>query len=148
MSKELSQSAQAVLDACMNASCEKPRKTWVAAALCAAACHIYDELYYGRLFKERLLAIAAELDGNYPEKPDSSIDGNSKDKLTSYHLIPISFDDRLPGSEDCDNEGCVWVWDNFNRQWDFAYIRTRPKAQFPYCTHWLPYYALPIPVKG
>lgn len=40
--------------------------------------------------RESLLALADELDGNYPEKPDSSIDSNLKAKLTSCQSVPAS----------------------------------------------------------
>ena len=58
---------------------------------------------------------------------------------------PISVNDRLPGPEDCDEDGCVWLWNSYNRQWDLEYVRTRVRAQYQSVTHWLPYYAIQIP---
>ena len=72
---ELSPAAKAVFDAYLNAPCGKPRQSWVAAALRAAADQLGDEMIVvGEGFKgltrddwrivhvEDLLAIAAELE--------------------------------------------------------------------------------------
>jgi hypothetical protein len=76
---KLSPAAQAVLDAYINAPCGKPRSTWVATALRAAADQVVPEedSYEGgfsdslehqcraserRLARAELLAIAAELE--------------------------------------------------------------------------------------
>lgn len=68
---ELSPAAQAVLDAYINAPCGKPRRTWVAAALRAAAdqveCTDPDDNAFAAGYDTALddiLAIAAELEGN------------------------------------------------------------------------------------
>jgi hypothetical protein len=61
---ELSPQAQAVLGAYLNAPCGKPPKTWIAAALRAAANQMAawaDE--DGRIDLVDILAIAAELEG-------------------------------------------------------------------------------------
>jgi hypothetical protein len=74
---QLSPAAQAVLDAYINAPCGKPRRTWVAAALRAAADQAADLQvpwsYAGESYQtydkglhaaaEHLRAIAAELEG-------------------------------------------------------------------------------------
>jgi hypothetical protein len=75
MTKSLSPAAQAVLDAYINAPCGKPRSTWVAAALQAAADQVcpsdaIEPRNYLPLAIENdrirceLLAIAAELKTN------------------------------------------------------------------------------------
>ena len=68
---ELSPAAQAVFDAYLNAPCGKPRQSWVAAALRAAA----DQMRYTDQLgltgfggytqaQDQILAIAAELEAN------------------------------------------------------------------------------------
>jgi hypothetical protein len=54
---DLSPAAQAVMDAYINAACGKPRRTWVAAALRAAA----DQLDHSTS-EHTLCVIAAELE--------------------------------------------------------------------------------------
>jgi hypothetical protein len=74
MTKSLSPAAQAVLDAYINAPCGKPRSTWVAAVLRAAADQVVPDIGYEadclhepveselQCVRNRFLAIAAELD--------------------------------------------------------------------------------------
>ena len=60
-------------------------------------------------------------------------------------LVPVLFSDRLPGPEDINEDGYCWLWDNYERIWDWTYIRTRTKAEMYDYTHWLPANTLPLP---
>jgi hypothetical protein len=51
---------------------------------------------------------------------------------------PVPVAERLPGPEDCDEDGFCWFW---NLQWE----RWRAGWQDDECTHWLPHHALPLP---
>jgi hypothetical protein len=60
-------------------------------------------------------------------------------------LSPIPWTERLPGSEDVDENGFCWLWDSRDCFWDWTYIRTRTRAEMYSYTHWLPAHALPTP---
>jgi hypothetical protein len=62
-------------------------------------------------------------------------------------LSPIPWTERLPRSEDVDENGFCWVWDNRDCFWDWTYIRTRTRAEMYSYTHWLPHYSLPFPAQ-
>jgi hypothetical protein len=68
------------------------------------------------------------------------------DKTIENNIQPISFDDRLPGDEDVDEDGCCWIWNKTGHYWDLCYVRTKVKENlsFPY-TCWLPYSAIVFP---
>ena len=56
-------------------------------------------------------------------------------------IEPVPVAERLPGAEDCDAEGHIWLW---NGHW------SRLKAEAASLeswagTHWLPHHALPVP---
>ena len=53
-------------------------------------------------------------------------------------IQPVPVAERLPGPEDCDEDGFCWFW---NLQWE----RWRAGWQDDECTHWLPHHAMPIP---
>ena len=54
---------------------------------------------------------------------------------------PIPLSERLPGPEDCDGEGCIWMW---NGHW----VRLKAEAASLESwsgSCWLPHHALPLP---
>jgi hypothetical protein len=59
-------------------------------------------------------------------------------------IEPVPVSERLPGPEDCDAEGLCWWWEPDCEQPE-AWCIGLPE----YCsssTHWLPHWALPVPV--
>jgi hypothetical protein len=70
--------------------------------------------------------------------------GNSQAILDSSPQ-PAPINEILPDSEDVDENGFCWLWDNYENVWDWTHIRTRTRAEMYSYTHWLPYYALPTP---
>ena len=66
---------------------------------------------------------------------------------------PVAVSERLPGPEDCDEQGRCWLWERdcgyngrkwalVNRDWSLS---QSDEDLFVY-THWLPANALPIPI--
>jgi hypothetical protein len=78
--------------------------------------------------------------GNHPGSPDSSTQS-----------IPVS--ERLPGPEDCDEEGRCWGFHQYNPEdddiWESWYLvptqHVLPSVQWLGFSHWLPANALPQP---
>ena len=103
---------------------------------------------------------------NYPESPDSS-DGSAvsddrepediaglraADLLQHQHTQPVAVNERLPGAEDCDEQGLCWLWERdcgYNgRKWalvDRAWALSQSDEDLSVYTHWLPANALPTP---
>jgi len=63
---------------------------------------------------------------------------------------PVPVNERLPGPEDCDDQGRCWCFSPdaqiegisiFNSRWYFGRIADHD-------THWLPHWALPVPQEG
>jgi len=68
------------------------------------------------------------------------------DKTIKNNIQPISFNDRLPGDEDVDEDGCCWLWNKAGHYWGLDYVRTQIKENFSSCyTCWLPYSAIVFP---
>jgi hypothetical protein len=65
--------------------------------------------------------------------------------LAEQPVRPLPLDSKLPGAEDINEDGYCWLWDNYQRIWDWTYIRTRTKAEMYDYTHWLPANAIPLP---
>jgi hypothetical protein len=67
--------------------------------------------------------------GNHPESPDSSTQ-------------PIPLSERLPGPEDCDEQGRCW-WHRYTptKEWHLQ------RVYIGRYSHWLPANALPAPLK-
>lgn len=59
---------------------------------------------------------------------------------------PISVNDRLPGAEDCDGEGRLWIWTKAGAiwRWQLVYLQFTNLGNGEQ-THWLPHWALPLP---
>lgn len=53
---------------------------------------------------------------------------------------PVVVSERLPGPEDCDAEGCCWLYSGRYGRWE----RLLHNLSQGY-THWLPHHALPVP---
>ena len=73
--------------------------------------------------------------------------------LQRQHPQPVAVSERLPGPEDCDEQGRCWLWERdcgyngrkwalVNRDWSLS---QSDEDLFVY-THWLPANALPIPI--
>lgn len=59
--------------------------------------------------------------------------------------VPVPVTERLPGPEDCDEEGYCWRWNMIAGSWARQPISRR---WYEFETHWLPAHALPLPVPG
>jgi hypothetical protein len=63
-------------------------------------------------------------------------------------IEPVPVSERLPGPEDCDEEGLCWWWDPDCRQTE-AWCRGLSEYASGSYSHWLPHWALPVPgVEG
>jgi hypothetical protein len=63
-------------------------------------------------------------------------------------IEPVPVSERLPGPEDCDEEGLCWWWDSDCRQTE-AWCRGLSEYASGSYSHWLPHWALPVPgVEG
>ena len=58
-------------------------------------------------------------------------------------IKPVPVDERLPGPEDCDAEGCCWAIGE-RGNWMCVHVLGRSWSNTIY-THWLPHHALPVP---
>jgi len=58
---------------------------------------------------------------------------------------PVSVTERLPTAQDCDKWGRCWHWDPFVEHSCWVFM---PPIDYPngICTHWLPHWALPVPL--
>jgi len=81
----------------------------------------------------------------YGDQPESALVWKARAALAEQPVIPTPLDNKLPGAEDVNEDGCCWLWDNYERIWDWTYIRTRTKAEMYDYTHWLPANTLPLP---
>jgi hypothetical protein len=61
---------------------------------------------------------------------------------------PVPVSERLPGPEDCDEEGRCWLWNSYENMWDLIDLEYRIQDEFPHSTHWLPHWALPVPTPA
>jgi hypothetical protein len=61
--------------------------------------------------------------------------------LPTLAPTPISVNDRLPGPEDCDNEGRCWWGESYYKRWTL-YPVWAGRVSYK---QWLPYYAIQIP---
>ncbi len=62
-------------------------------------------------------------------------------------IEPVPVSERLPGPEDCDAEGRCWLCGNVEGDWRLLNPANTGVPQLKYCfSHWLPYWALPVPV--
>jgi len=64
-------------------------------------------------------------------------------------IEPVAVAERLPGAEDCDAEGRCWWW-IVDDPGQFPYWICAPVSASGWAgyTHWLPYWALPVPQQG
>lgn len=76
---------------------------------------------------------------------ETSVVARARAALAEQPVVPTPLDNKLPGAEDVNEDGYCWLWDNYERIWDWTYIRTRTKAEMYDYTHWLPANTLPLP---
>jgi hypothetical protein len=62
-----------------------------------------------------------------------------KAALSTPPLAPIPVSKRLPGPEDCDDQGRCWYYRMHYQEW---HLRRLTTGQY---THWLPHWAIPLP---
>ena len=72
------------------------------------------------------------------------------DLLAQRHPTPVPVSERLPGPEDCDDEGRCWQWiPDINGHYPLGHweLQHRDWVSDPDCDapHWLPATALPLP---
>ena len=59
---------------------------------------------------------------------------------------PVAVSERLPGPEDCDEQGRCWMFGNVEGDWRLISATNSGIPKLKYCfSHWLPANALPIP---
>ena len=59
---------------------------------------------------------------------------------------PVAVSERLPGPEDCDEQGRCWMFGNIEGDWRLISTINSGLPNLKYCfSHWLPANALPIP---
>jgi hypothetical protein len=103
---------------------------------------------------EALLRLAAHIFG-YTFK-DGGIGGGESEFLAFARAVydlarwgapaiqPVPVSERLPGPEDCDEQGRCWILMP-DIGTDPSWRLTDPRDIGPYHTHWLPHHALPTP---
>jgi hypothetical protein len=93
-------------------------------------------------------ALCAELLDDYGQcRYRSELHDRACAALAEQPVVPTPLDNKLPGAEDVNEDGYCWLWDNYERIWDWTYIRTRTKAEVYDYTHWLPANAIPMPTN-
>ena len=99
------------------------------------------ETFRADIARARLLL--AEADG--PAVPESR-------EPASVALQPVLVSERLPGPEDCDEQGRCWLWERdcgySGCKWalvDRAWALSQSDEDLSVYTHWLPANALPTP---
>ena len=59
---------------------------------------------------------------------------------------PVAVSERLPGPEDCDEQGRCWMFGNIEGDWRLISTINPGIPKLKYCfSHWLPANALPTP---
>jgi hypothetical protein len=64
-------------------------------------------------------------------------------------IEPVPVSERLPGPEDCDEEGRCWIWTTAGAMWRWQLVQLRyvGNGSDGAYTHWLPHHALPLPLR-
>jgi hypothetical protein len=57
-------------------------------------------------------------------------------------IKPIPVSERLPGPEDCDEDGVCWWWSRYLTAWCLCWAADGDHEEW---THWLPHHALLVP---
>jgi hypothetical protein len=61
-------------------------------------------------------------------------------------IEPVPVAERLPGPEDCDDQGRCWMCGKVDGDWRLISIDNPGVPQLKYAfSHWLPHWALPVP---
>jgi len=69
------------------------------------------------------------------------------DRYARPAIKPVPVSERLPGPEDCDEEGRCWLRGNVEGDWRLVDPSNTGVPQLKYCfSHWLPRHALPVPL--
>jgi hypothetical protein len=63
---------------------------------------------------------------------------------TTISPIPVLFSQGLPGDDDVDDDGQLWVWNDVENDWEYQHIRTRTRAHMINYSQWLPFYDNPL----
>ena len=62
---------------------------------------------------------------------------------------PVAVSERLPGPEDCDEQGRCWMFGYIEGDWRLISATNSGIPKLKYCfSHWLPSSALPLPVDS
>ena len=64
------------------------------------------------------------------------------DNHTQQHSAPIPVSERLPGPEDCNENGTCWAWNPIHRIWGQYHLNPS------FHTHWLSVNNLPLPEEN
>ena len=66
--------------------------------------------------------------------------------LQQRHPEPVPVSERLPGAEDCDEDGRCWLFSKVEKKWSLIDASNPEAPHLQYCcSHWLPATALPPP---
>jgi hypothetical protein len=93
-------------------------------------------------FKALLTAVLDEI------PCESSTTCLARAAINAPPLAPIPVSERLPGPEDCDDEGRCWqyaVGEDDVGDWLTQQPRSLDNCEFFRITHWLPHWAIPLP---
>jgi hypothetical protein len=61
-------------------------------------------------------------------------------------IKPVPVSERLPGPEDCDDQGRCWMCGKVDGDWRLISIDNPGVPQLKYAfSHWLPHWVLPVP---
>jgi hypothetical protein len=100
-------------------------------ALCAELAYVVAEEY----------GCPCELEngGPFAEGSESDLLARVIAALNTPPLVPTPVSERLPGPEDCDDQGRCWYYRMHYQEW---HLRRLTTGQY---THWLPHWAIPLP---
>ena len=61
---------------------------------------------------------------------------------------PVPVSERLPGPEDCDDQGRCWFGTPGSDVMDAYWVYRKAEHRRQWDTHWAPHWALPVPQEG
>ena len=88
----------------------------------------------------RLAEIIREVDGNHDKGAAALAEAILSHPGSRWRpaIEPEPVSERLPGPEDCDEEGRCWWWCHHYESWQMDHAPAHYR-------HWLPHHALPVP---